>query len=454
MVPGLSSTLYLPGVPNIIEDLNSPQILVTLTLSLFILFNGLGSLFWSSISDSFFMRRRCYILAMLVFSIASIGCYFVKTINGLIVLRCVQSVGSSVANALGAGSISDLFVKEERGSAVGLYSAGAAIGPLIGPVIGGALSNSAGWRSTFLFATAFGLLCCLLHILFVPETHKGDTATFDSNDAAPAVRKSVLKNIADSLSVGAYDYVFLASVAGGFPFAIMFTHETIIPTIYEEQYGLSSTLVGISFLSGGFCNVLASVMSGKASDYYYKKAQVTREKALLQSRELSDTDTARDSGITVTDAYSLAQAEDRITPFSLFCGFVVIPAGTLMFGLSVSYNASLALPIVGMGFICFGFMDSVVTTVTFLVDALTREGRASSGTGVAMLFRNLLAAVLSAVAVPWMQAMGIRWIGIIAAIVSWIATGGMLYLKLRGQKMRERRDASSDPRDGEFLSSQ
>ncbi|KAJ3130885.1 hypothetical protein HK100_007275 [Physocladia obscura] len=443
MLPGLSSTLYLPGVPDIITDLQTQQILVTLTLSLFILFNGIGALLWSAFSDSFSRRRFCYVISMLIFSISSIGCYFVQTIEGLIVLRCIQSFGASVANSIGAGSISDMYVKEERGSAVGLFSAGSSIGPLIGPVIGGAMANSAGWRSTFLLATAFGLAIFLLHIFCVPETFRDPKVwEKDLKDAnvAPTLllrkQPGFFKKLAENFKVISYNYVFLASVAGALPFAIMFTHETLIPNIYETQYGLSSTLVGISFLSGGFCNIIASIISGRMSDYYLKRGQRIRAEASKSSSSNSEQATNPEE-LPISDQENLNIPEDRITPFTLFCGIFVIPAGTLMFGLSVSYNASLALPIIGMGFICFGFMDSIVTSVTYLVDSLAPEGRAGSGSGVALLMRNVFAAILSFIAVPWKNAIGIKWVGVILAAISWLCTFGLLYLKIRGGKMRE-----------------
>jgi MFS family permease len=90
-------------LPNITADLNAPPIATTLTAALFVLAMGIAPVFWASFSDYYQVRRILLILSMLIFGAASIGEAFINNIWALVVLRCVQSVGSSCGQSVGAG---------------------------------------------------------------------------------------------------------------------------------------------------------------------------------------------------------------------------------------------------------------------------------------------------------------------------------------------------------------
>lgn len=120
---GFSSTIYFPGkilnimslqitiliavkllgLPDITADLNAPPIATTLTAALFVLAMGIAPVFWASLSDFYQVRRILLICSMFIFAIASLGSAFINNIWGLVVLRCVQSVGSSCGQSVGAG---------------------------------------------------------------------------------------------------------------------------------------------------------------------------------------------------------------------------------------------------------------------------------------------------------------------------------------------------------------
>lgn len=112
------------GIPTITEDLHATPIATTLTAALFVLFLGIAPVFWASLSDYYRVRRFPTVLSMLIFSGASLGSAFVNNIWALVVLRCVQSVGSSCGQAVGAGAIAVsiifLFLITSSKPAIGL----------------------------------------------------------------------------------------------------------------------------------------------------------------------------------------------------------------------------------------------------------------------------------------------------------------------------------------------
>ncbi|KAJ1558203.1 hypothetical protein HK405_014188, partial [Cladochytrium tenue] len=276
VLPGFCSTVYLPGVPSVRDDLHTSDVLVNLTLSLFILFNGVGPIFFSAASDTMSRRKPVYLFALALFSAASLACYFAESVGVLIALRCLQSVGASAALSIAAGSVSDMFYLSERGAAVGAVSAGSAVGALTGPVLGGVMTQAIGWRATFLLSAGLGAALLFAQLLAVPESYRFASiwgpmqpsppaptspdaagseelsgAASERNDSAPPpagnafeaehddFRRSTndetdavqtgepdpsgasnpLKKVGETFKVLTLDYVCLCAVAGSFPFA-------------------------------------------------------------------------------------------------------------------------------------------------------------------------------------------------------------------------------------------
>lgn len=91
-------------MPYITADLHAPAIATTLTAALFVLAMGIAPVFWASLSDFYRVRRILLMISMLIFAAASLGSAFINNIWGLVVLRCVQSLGASCGQSVGAGN--------------------------------------------------------------------------------------------------------------------------------------------------------------------------------------------------------------------------------------------------------------------------------------------------------------------------------------------------------------
>lgn len=72
-------------------------------------FKGVAPLVWASYSDTFGTRRKIYLVSFTIFIITSALGGFSSSIWMLMVLRGLQSCGSSAVQSIGAGTISDIF---------------------------------------------------------------------------------------------------------------------------------------------------------------------------------------------------------------------------------------------------------------------------------------------------------------------------------------------------------
>lgn len=123
--------------------------LINLTVTSYLIFQGLASSLWGPVSDVW-GRRVAYLYTFAVFLGACIGLAEVRNYATLVVLRCLQSAGSASTIAVGSGVIGDITTRADRGGYMGVFQAGLLVPVVVGPVIGGALAGSSlGWRSIF-----------------------------------------------------------------------------------------------------------------------------------------------------------------------------------------------------------------------------------------------------------------------------------------------------------------
>ncbi len=98
-VMAVSTDLYLPGIPQMIEDLAASKSQGQLTLSVFLLGFALGQIFYGSISDQV-GRKPALFVGLAIYCLGSIGCVFAVDIDTLIGARFIQGVGGAAGPVL------------------------------------------------------------------------------------------------------------------------------------------------------------------------------------------------------------------------------------------------------------------------------------------------------------------------------------------------------------------
>ena len=198
----ISTNIFFPALDSLKSDLNTTQTLISVSISLFILFQGVTPVLWSAFSE-IKGRRMPYIVSLVIYCAATIGSGTVNSIAGFIVLRIIQAAGSSAVLSLGAGTLADIYDSHERGVKLGIYYLLPLLGPSVGPLIGGLFTASSSWRATFYFLegvssnfpfvsltrharSRMGLLMrrllqygviCLLLMLWLPETFRKERSS-------------------------------------------------------------------------------------------------------------------------------------------------------------------------------------------------------------------------------------------------------------------------------------
>ncbi|MGB9736629.1 MAG: MFS transporter, partial [bacterium] len=102
--------------------------------------------------------KNAFLLELTFFVIGSFLCSLSWSLDSLIVFRLIQAIGAGDIMPTGMTMISEVFPKEERGLALGIWGAGVTAAPAIGPTLGGYLLDHVSWHALFYINIPIGVL--------------------------------------------------------------------------------------------------------------------------------------------------------------------------------------------------------------------------------------------------------------------------------------------------------
>jgi EmrB/QacA subfamily drug resistance transporter len=150
-----------------------------LTLASFLLVGG-------SLADVF-GRRRVYLAGVAGFAVTSALCGLAPNAETLVAFRALQGIAAAILVPSTLGIIVAVFDDDERGRAIGTWTAWTGIATVIGPLVGGVLVQAASWRWVFLINLPFALATAALTLYALPDDRPaGRRARLDVRGAALA----------------------------------------------------------------------------------------------------------------------------------------------------------------------------------------------------------------------------------------------------------------------------
>src|SRR5688572_26869478 len=134
-----------------------------------------------------FGRKRVLQSGLLLFGAASVLAAFAQDANQLIVLRAVMGIGGAMIMPATLSVIVDIFPREERGKAIGIWSAIAGLGIGLGPFVGGLLLEWFSWASVFWLNVPIVAAALVAGFVLVPESRDPRPGAFDLRGAALSI---------------------------------------------------------------------------------------------------------------------------------------------------------------------------------------------------------------------------------------------------------------------------
>lgn len=124
-------------------------------------------------------RKKVFAVGIGFFMAASLVCGLSPTIEFLIAARLAQGLGSALMIPGSLAIITAFFGPQERGRAIGTWSAATTIVTVIGPVLGGLLSSAGLWRAVFLINIPLGVASLVPLLARVPESRNPEAGRID-----------------------------------------------------------------------------------------------------------------------------------------------------------------------------------------------------------------------------------------------------------------------------------
>lgn len=114
--------------------------------------------------------RGLFLIAIAVFTVASVACAMATGFDSLVAARAVQGLAGGCLIPLVFSSVFLLFPVRQQGVATTIAGALAVLAPTLGPVIGGYITETATWPWLFLVNVGPGIVAFAVAARFAPRT--------------------------------------------------------------------------------------------------------------------------------------------------------------------------------------------------------------------------------------------------------------------------------------------
>ena len=245
-------------------------------------------LWWSSFSERL-GRRTIYIASYTLFTVFAVLSAISNSISMLIVMRMLSGGAAASVQAVGAGSIADIWETKERGRAMGIFYLGPLCGPLFAPIVGGALSQRWDWRSTQWFLTIYGGVMVAFVLFGLPETLERRKPLDPEPEAETRLERTlsrvssrqvaektgkwlrILKIVFwDPLKIILYlrfPAVFLTVAYASITFGSLYVLNVSIQDAFgRDPYNFSTLIVGLLYIPNSLGYILSSIIGGRWMD--------------------------------------------------------------------------------------------------------------------------------------------------------------------------------------------
>ena len=136
-------------------------------------------------------RRTMFVLALALFSLASLACGLAPSSLFLVVARLAQGLAGGLLTPQISALIQQMFRGPERGRAFGLFGTVVGISTAIGPLLGGALiaafGADVGWRAVFFINLPIGLAAIPLALRLLPRPDEAERRRHDYDPVGVAL---------------------------------------------------------------------------------------------------------------------------------------------------------------------------------------------------------------------------------------------------------------------------
>ncbi|KAI1480288.1 MFS general substrate transporter [Daldinia eschscholtzii] len=352
-----------------------------IVLSVFVLAYAIGPLVWGPLAE-IYGRVSVLQYSNLGFLAFTLGCGFSRTKGQIIAFRFLSGLGGSASLAIGGGVLSDLFVAEQRGRAISIYSLAPLLGPAVGPIAGAFITENTTWRWAFWATSIADAVIQGAGLFFLRETYAPLLLNRKRQRLIAETGNAALRTPYDDAKTDSRSLVTILSMAMTRPFRLLATQIIVqcialymmyiyglmylllasFPSLFTSPppagYGMSIGIGGLNYISLGLGFFVGAQTSAPLQDRIY---------AALKRR------------------YGIGKPEYRVP--MIIPGSIFVPFGLFIYGWTAEFKTHWIGPNIGAFVFAVGAIICFQSLQAFVVDSYQRY--AASAVGAATVLRSL-----------------------------------------------------------------
>lgn len=301
----LNNSMLNPAVPHLMAVFEADAVATGWVITIFMVTMGMIMPLTGYLGDKF-GKKQLYMAGLILFLTGSLLGSMSWDLSSLIFFRGMQGVGGGVMMPLAMALIFEVFPKNERGLATGVFGISAMMAPTIGPTLGGLIIEMGTWQWLFLCNIPTGLLSLFFSIVYLKQTKKVAGIRFDLAGFVTVTlgvgtilfalgRVSELVHLADPVNlsliiagtvslvffvkienrseqplldlsifkVPAYTYSVLVAMIGSIS---LFGGIFLLPLLIQQVYGYGAIVTGLTFLPAALLAGIFMSIGGRILD--------------------------------------------------------------------------------------------------------------------------------------------------------------------------------------------
>lgn len=218
---GLDTTIINTALPAMAKELNEDPLRMHGLIISYVLSVAACIPLSGWLADRYGIRNT-YLAAIVIFTVASLGCALSNNFYSLIGFRVIQGIGGALLMPIGRLALLRLIPREQFLSAMSIMSLAGLLGPLMGPTMGGWLVEYVSWHWIFLINLPIGLLGVFITFKAMPNRTEESVKKFDlsgfillviaMSGMALGIENLANHDISLSFSVGLFICGFIAAL--------------------------------------------------------------------------------------------------------------------------------------------------------------------------------------------------------------------------------------------------
>jgi EmrB/QacA subfamily drug resistance transporter len=183
MIAFVDTSVVNVALPAIQDDLGGGLLGQQWVANAYLLTEGALLLVGGSLGDVY-GQRRVFIAGLIAFAVFSAMCALAPSVELLVAGRALQGAAAAALVPMALALITTTFGQEERGKAIGMWTAWSGVGVAIGPLIGGQLVDLGSWRFIFAINLPLVAVTLALAVAVIPVVGKRSDRRLDLVGAA------------------------------------------------------------------------------------------------------------------------------------------------------------------------------------------------------------------------------------------------------------------------------